>query len=282
LTEYSRRSTPGKASVLRQQPTIDKCAESVFGNNSMFSHLLKAVAQINDPALRRVVLFGTGGAAILFIILLSLAWWLHDTYAYHALQDFLKGWGLWAWLLSLILKFINLLFALSVLFVLAILFPVITTLIIGLFFEDVVAAVEKKHYPGSPVARSQPISEVLGFTLRFVLLVIGLNLLCLPLYLILLFVPPLNLVLYYLLNGYLVSREYFGLIAIRHMDPALASKMRRANRGKVLLAGIIITFLLTVPVVNLLTPVIATAFMVHVFYNLPTCQKSLSQTADTH
>ena len=209
----------------------------------MFSHLLKAVAQINDPALRRVVLFGAGGAAILFIILLSLAWWLHDTYAYDALQNFLKAWALWAWLLSLILKFINLLFALSVLFVLAILFPVITTLIIGLFLDDVVAAVEKKHYPGSPVARSQPISEVLGSNLRFVLLVIGLNLVCLPLYLILLLVPPLNLVLYYLLNGYLVSREYFGLIAIRHMDPALASKMRRANRGKVLLAGIIITFL---------------------------------------
>ena len=81
--------------------------------------------------------------------------------------------------------------------------------------------------------------------------------------------PPFNLVLYYLLNGYLVSREYFELVALRRMDPMAVRAMRQRSRGKVLLAGILLTFLLTIPIINFLTPIIATAFMVHVFYSLP-------------
>ena len=68
----------------------------------MYWHLSKAVSQISDPALRRVVLFGIGGAAFVFILLSSLAWWVHDSYADNALENLLKGWGLWEWLLSLI------------------------------------------------------------------------------------------------------------------------------------------------------------------------------------
>ena len=111
--------------------------------------------------------------------------------------------------------------------------------------------------------------------MRFALSVIGLNLLCLPLYLILMFVPPFNLVLYYLLNGYLVSREYFELVALRRMGPAAALQMRRQSRGRILMAGILLTFLLTIPIINFLTPVIATAFMVHVFHGLPGRQEIL-------
>ena len=93
--------------------------------------------------------------------------------------------------------------------------------------------------------------------------------------------PPLNLVLYYILNGYLVSREYFELVALRRMEPPAASHMRKINKGRLLFAGIIITFLLTIPIVNLLTPVIATAFMVHVFHSLPGRQEVLPEPAGT-
>ena len=44
--------------------------------------------------------------------------------------------------------------------------------------------------------------------------------------------------------------------------------LRRRHRLKLFGAGVTIAFLLTVPVVNLLTPVIATVFMVHVFHGL--------------
>jgi uncharacterized protein involved in cysteine biosynthesis len=76
-------------------------------------------------------------------------------------------------------------------------------------------------------------------------------------------------VLYYVLNGYLISREFFELVALRQMEPAAALNMRRQSRGKIMVAGILLTFLLTIPIVNFLTPVIATAFMVHVFHSLP-------------
>ena len=215
------------------------------------------------------MLFGISGAAIIFILLSSLAWWLQDTYANSVLENLMKGWGLWEWLLSLILAFINFLSIISILLVVTVLFPVFATLIIGFFLEDIVTAVEKKHYPDDPAARPQPISEVISSTLRFALLVLGLNLLFLPLYIILLFLPPLNLVLYYMLNGYCVSREYFELIAKRRMEPAMASQFRQIDRSKVLIAGVIITFLLTIPIVNFLMPVIAIAFMVHIFHSLP-------------
>ena len=85
---------------------------------------------------------------------------------------------------------------------------------------------------------------------------------------ILLFIPPLNFVLFYLLNGYLLGREYFEMVAVRRLDLAATKRLRRDFRGRVILAGAVITFLLTIPLVNLVTPIIATAFMLHIFEEL--------------
>src|SRR3546814_6687222 len=58
------------------------------------------------------------------------------------------------------------------------------------------------------------------------------------------------------------------MVAVRRLDLAAAKRLRRDFRGQVILAGAVITFLLTIPLVNLVTPIIATAFMLHVFENL--------------
>ena len=55
---------------------------------------------------------------------------------------------------------------------------------------------------------------------------------------------------------------------MRRFDLAGARRLRRAHRGRLLLAGMVIAFLLTVPFVNLVTPVVATGFMLHVFETL--------------
>lgn len=235
----------------------------------MLAYLSKAISQIGDPVLRRVVLIGIGGSGLVFVLLSALVWWIFSA------QVDLTSLSLWDWVESLLDWIAGFVVVMSLIVVSAILFPGVATIIVGFFLEDVVAAVEKKHYPGEPPARPQPVSEVLASTVRFALSVIGLNLLCLPLYLILMFVPPFNLVLYYLLNGYLVSREYFELVALRRMGPAAALQMRRQSRGRILMAGILLTFLLTIPIINFLTPVIATAFMVHVFRGLPGRQEIL-------
>ncbi|MBU2089763.1 MAG: EI24 domain-containing protein, partial [Alphaproteobacteria bacterium] len=100
---------------------------------------------------------------------------------------------------------------------------------------------------------------------RFLALSILLNLIALPVYLLL---PAVNLVLFYFLNGYLISREYFDMVAIRRVDKAEIVSMRRAYRGRLLGFGAVIAFLMTVPLVNLFVPVFATATMVHLFQGL--------------
>jgi uncharacterized protein involved in cysteine biosynthesis len=71
---------------------------------------------------------------------------------------------------------------------------------------------------------------------------------------------------FYGVNGYLLGREYYELVALRRL-PAVPLRGRwRAERPRLVLAGAIIAFLLTVPVLNLVAPIIATAFMVHLFH----------------
>src|SRR3546814_2292255 len=90
------------------------------------------------------------------------------------------------------------------------------------------------------------------------MLTVGLNLLALPLYLLLLFLPPLNIVLFYMLNGYLISREYYELVALRRMTPDASRRLRRAHRGRLMTAGFVLVFVMTIPIVNLVTPLLAT------------------------
>ena len=81
--------------------------------------------------------------------------------------------------------------------------------------------------------------------------------------------PPLYFLLFYCVNGYLLSREYFELVCQRHMAPADIRKARKGAGGRLMLVGIVIAFLLTIPVVNFLAPLIATAAMVHVYKSMP-------------
>jgi len=229
----------------------------------MLGYLSKALSQLGDPVLRRVLLIGVAGSAVVFILLNVLVWWI-----FSSTVD-LSSLSLWGWLEDVLDWIAGFVVGLSLLIVSAVLFPGVSTIIVGFFLEDVVVAVEARYYPNELPARPQPVSEVVASTARFALMVIGLNLLCLPFYLILMFIPPLNLVLYYVLNGYLISREFFELVALRRMEPAAALNMRRQSRGKIMAAGMLLTFLLTIPIVNFLTPVIATAFMVHLFHSLP-------------
>jgi CysZ protein len=144
------------------------------------------------------------------------------------------------------------------------LFPAMTMLILGFFLDGIVEAVEKRRYPGTePVRRVGAIAGLAG-ALRLLGLALLLNLLALPLYLI----PPINLFVYYLLNGYLVGREYFELVALRRMDRRAARAMWRRHRFRLVLAGVGVVFLLSLPFINLAAPVMAAAFMLHVVEGL--------------
>ena len=129
---------------------------------------------------------------------------------------------------------------------------------------------ERKYYPDRPLGRMLPFGPAMLYSLRFALLIIVLNLLALPFYVITLWFPPFNILLFYGLNGYILGREYFELVAMRHLPAIAARRLRKSLRGQIFLSGVAISFLLTLPVVNLLVPLLATAAMVHIFQGVNT------------
>jgi len=144
------------------------------------------------------------------------------------------------------------------------LIPPVSSLIAGLYVDDIAAEVETTTYPQDPPGKPVATLPAIGLALKFFVVVLAVNILAV----FLLLVPGINLIAFYLGNGYLLGREYFELAAMRHMPPDEAKQLRRANRVTVLLCGLIIAAIASVPILNLITPLFATAFMVRIFKGL--------------
>ena len=136
----------------------------------------------------------------------------------------------------------------------------VAALFAGLYADEVAEVVERARYPTDRPGVPQPLTTSLLATLRFTGLVVLVNIAMLPL----LFLPGINLPIFLVVNAYLLGREYFEQVAMRFRPPAEARALRRAHSGKVMLGGLTIAAVLAVPVVNILTPLYATALMVHV------------------
>ncbi|WP_448192111.1 EI24 domain-containing protein [Azospirillum sp. sgz301742] len=217
----------------------------------MLRALLLGFSQLSDPGSRRVVWISVAGAVLAFIALfLGVEWALTST----ALTS-------WSWV-DWIIRTAGgvLIVGLSWL-----LFPAVVATLASFLLEEVVRAVERRHYPHLPEPLRASTAEEVTTALRFLAVVVLVNLLALPLYLLL---PGINLVVYYTVNGYLLGREYFELVANRRLGRRDAALMRKTRPLKPFLAGVTIAFLSTVPLLNLLAPVIASAFMVHVFQSM--------------
>jgi CysZ protein len=141
------------------------------------------------------------------------------------------------------------------------LIPPVTSLIAGLYLDDIAEVVERTHFPSEPPGREMPTAQSILLAVKFFFVVLAVNLLAL----FLLLIPGVNLVAFYLGNGYLLGREYFELAAMRHMPQAEAKQLRVANRGYILMCGLVIAGLASVPILNLLTPLFATSFMVRIY-----------------
>lgn len=146
---------------------------------------------------------------------------------------------------------------------LAFMFPVMMTTLQSLFLDEAAARVAARDYPADPPGRDIGFVEGAVSGLRFLAVTIVLNILFLPLQIAGFFLPLLNLLVFLVLNGYLVGREYFEQVAMRQASPAEAARLRRANRPLVFGAGLLGTALMVVPVVNLIAPLVTLAAMVH-------------------
>jgi CysZ protein len=145
-------------------------------------------------------------------------------------------------------------------FVVAMIFLVapVSSLIAGLFLDEIAAKVEATAFPADPPGSALPLPQVLLSSVKFFGAVILANLLAL----VLLLLPGVNLVAFLLVNAYLLGREYFELAALRFRPYDEARVLRRAHGGRIFGAGLLVALFVMIPVVNLATPLFATAFMV--------------------
>ncbi|NWG46959.1 MAG: EI24 domain-containing protein [Alphaproteobacteria bacterium] len=143
---------------------------------------------------------------------------------------------------------------------LVLMMPAVTALFLGLFAEGLANRLEARRYPEAGPPRDVPFLDGLVMGLRLLGAVLIGNLLALPVYL---FLPGLNLAVFLLVNGLLVGREFFELVALRRMAPAQVRALRRGNRLRILALGAASAVLMLVPVLGLVAPLFATALMVH-------------------
>ena len=142
-------------------------------------------------------------------------------------------------------------------------FVIVVQTVAAFHLDGVVGRVEAIDYPELPPARGTSVTRDIVSTARFGCTLLSLNLLALPLYAVGMFVPPVTLAAFYLINGYLFGREYAEIVLLRRLSPGDAALWRRANRARLWLAGALIAFGMTLPVVNLAGPALAAAFMTH-------------------
>ena len=158
------------------------------------------------------------------------------------------------------------------------LLPSLVSIFSEFFSEKIINYTEKKYFPSAPKGKEMSFSSSFFYSLKFstksAFYTIGMFIafiLILPLY----FVPVLNFLLViisssiiYLINGYLIGRGYFDTVAMRHMSYDEASTLWNHNRIKLLFAGVIIAFIFTIPVLNLLAPIFSFCFMTQIFWKV--------------
>jgi CysZ protein len=214
----------------------------------VYSAITMAIGQLGDPAFRSVMLKALALTVVIFFLL--------GVGATSAFSSYVPNFQ-WDWVNTAISALTGLGFVVGGFF----LFPLVISALIGLFLDDISDAVEEKHYPHDEKARDIPIMSSVWDAIKFLAVIIVCNIVVLPLY----FIPVINLFVYYILNGYLISREYFQMVAIRHHEIEDVTRLRKAKSAELFLMGVLVAFCLTIPIVNLITPIVATAAMVHLY-----------------
>lgn len=141
----------------------------------------------------------------------------------------------------------------------------VASAITSMFLDEVAQAVEDKHYPNLPPVAPTPFFDGLRDTVNFMGVLIGANLVAILLYV---FFTPFAPIIFWALNGFLLGREYFVLAAMRRVGRARALEMRKANAGTIWLAGGLMAIPLSIPLVNLVIPILGAATFTHIFHRI--------------
>ncbi len=231
----------------------------------MLDDTVKALAQMVSPPLRAVLWKSIGLALALIIavavVLDRLIFRLIETGSAsiettlgphaHAPASAL------AWFLSVAAGF-------GILVGSVLLMPAVTAFVAGFFADQIADEVERVHYPADPPGVALPLSRAVLEGGKTALLAVAVYLCTTPFALF----AGFGALIFFLATAWLLGREYFELAAMRFRPPAEAKALRRRNAAKVYGGGLLIAAFVTIPVVNLATPLFAMALMVHVHKRL--------------
>jgi CysZ protein len=144
------------------------------------------------------------------------------------------------------------------------LMPAVTALVASFFADEIAEQVERTHYPLEPAGVALPLGRAILAGVKTALLAVAIYVCCAPFLLL----AGVGAVMFFLATAYLLGREYFDLAAMRFHPAAQAKALRRANRSTVFIAGMFIAGFVSIPIINLATPLFGTAFMVHMHKRL--------------
>ncbi len=225
---------------------------------SLPTALARAVGQLTDPAILRVLAKSIAVTLAMFVVLGAGLWWLVD-------------WSIASWLLPMLPADygpgVTAFVAAAILFIGGwLLFRILAIAVIQFFVDEIVIAVERRHYPGShALARDLSFRESLRESGKGLGRALGFNLLALPLALVLLATGIGTVALFWLVNAVLLGRELQDMAWLRHKtrpdEPPPLSAMTRLALGGVVAA------LIAVPFANLLAPVVGAAAATHLVHS---------------
>ena len=213
----------------------------------MFSSASAALAQVFTPPFRAVLWKCLG----LTFALLVLMWIGLDK----AIINYIAV--PYPWLAS-ILTFLT---GLGLMIGLAFFVAPISSLVAGFYLDDLADVVEKDV---GTQGRALPAGQAMWLATKFALVSVLVNAFALVVFLL----PGVNIAVFFLANAYLLGREYFELASLRFRSLAETHDLRRRHRFYIFLCGLLIAGFVAVPIVNLLTPLFGTAFMVRIHARL--------------
>lgn len=225
----------------------------------IFVDFLRALGQLGDPKFQRVLLLGVALTVVLLAgvtvgFSAAINWLVPDTMTLPGVGpiggiDIAASWA----------------FVLAMVWLSVFLMVPVASAVTGLFLEAVVDAVEARHYDRLPAVTPLPLWDVVLDGVNFAGLVIAVNLLALVAYG---FAGPFAPLVFWAVNGFLLGREYFMLVAQRRLGRDRARALRRKRFATVWAAGILMAVPLSLPIVNLLIPVLGVATFTHLFQRL--------------
>jgi CysZ protein len=240
----------------------------------MFGAAAKALAQMFTPPFRAVLLKSIG-LAILVLIVFGIG--LHRLLGWLAgigegYLEGVTGPGM-ATPLHALLWVLAIMAGLGLVAGAVFLMPTVTSFVASFFSDEIAAEVEHMHYPADPPGVPISLTRATIEGVKTGLLALLVYLIAMPFVLF----AGLGFLIFFVANAYLLGREYFLLVAMRFHAVDEAKALRKLHHATIFTAGLFIAAFVSIPILNLATPLFGTAFMVHMYKRLIGPRRELIQ-----